>query len=367
LIVAVVGVGLIGGSVGLAARTRLGATVRGVDPRADAALRRGAIDSAHDSLAQALHGADAAFLAVPVDHLAAVARAALAAAPPDCVVTDVGSTKRDVVVAAGGDGRFVGGHPLAGSEAAGVEHAREDLFDGATWYLTPTSTTQGILLERLHRLLTGVGARPQAIDADLHDRVMAAVSHLPHVLANVLVARAADALGGERPPATGPSFRDATRVAGANPELWSAIYAANHDALAIALDGAIDDLARVRAALRDGEDLRAWQEEAAARRRALVEAGLTGGQVRELRVAVPNRPGVIADIALTLGREGINITDMALSPSPDNSQGEIALWVAAERARQAAALVADLGFAVIAPPTAPGPGAQTPAGGISWA
>jgi prephenate dehydrogenase len=252
------------------------------------------------------------------------------------------------VIGAAADPRFVGGHPLAGSEAAGVEHAREDLFDGATWYLTPTATTQGTLLERLHRLLTGLGARPAVIDADVHDRVMAAVSHLPHVLANVLVAQAVDALGGERPPATGPSFRDATRVAGAHPELWGAIYAANRDALADALDGAIAGLEDVRARLRAGDDLTAWQDEAATRRRALVEAGLGPGATSELRVAVPNRPGVIADITLTLGRAGINISDMALSPSPDNSQGEIALWVPDARADEAAALVAGLGFAVIA-------------------
>jgi len=346
LIVAVVGVGLIGGSVGLAARARLGATVRGVDPQADAALARGAIDSAHRDLGDALDGADAAFVAVPVDRLAEVVSDVLRAAPERCVVTDVGSTKR-VVIDAGSDPRFVGGHPLAGSEASGVEHAREDLFDGATWYLTPTTATQGVLLERLHRLLTGIGARPAAIDADVHDRVMAAVSHLPHIVANVLVARADEALGTERPPATGPSFRDATRVAGANPDLWGAIYAANRDALSVALDGAIADLEGVRDELRAGADLTAWQERAAARRRALLEAGLGQGAVREVRVAVPNRPGVIADIALTLGRAGINISDMALSPSPDNSQGEIALWVPDERADEAAGLVAGLGFAVI--------------------
>ncbi|HEX7298132.1 MAG TPA: prephenate dehydrogenase/arogenate dehydrogenase family protein [Solirubrobacteraceae bacterium] len=347
MIVAVVGVGLIGGSVGLAARSRLGATVRGVDPRADAALARGAIHSAHRDVGDALDGADAAFVAVPVDRLAETVRAVLAAAPERCVVTDVGSTKREVVQA-GRDPRFVGGHPLAGSEAAGVEHAREDLFDGATWYLTPTSATQGVLLERLHRLLTGLGAHPAAIDAEVHDRVMAAVSHLPHVVANVLVARAAEALGTERPPATGPSFRDATRVAGANPALWGAIYSANRDALAVALDGAIADLQHVRDELRTGADLTSWQEVAAEHRRALLEAGLGPGAVREVRVAVPNRPGVIADIALTLGRAGINISDMALSPSPDNSQGEIALWIPDARANEAAGLLAGLGFAVIA-------------------
>ncbi len=366
MIVAVVGVGLIGGSIGLAARERLGATVRGFDPRADEAVARGAIHSAHRVLGDALDGADAVFVAVPVDRLADTVRSVLAQAPQSSVVTDVGSTKRAVVDAAA-DPRFVGGHPLAGSEAAGVEHARADLFDGATWYLTPTATTQGTLLERLHRLLTGLGAQPAVIEADVHDRVMAAVSHLPHVLANVLVAGATDALGTERPPATGPSFRDATRVAGANPELWGAIYHANRDALAEALDGAIAQLQRVRAEMRDGADLTAWQTEASDRRRALLEAGLGPGALHELRVAVPNRPGVIAEIALTLGRAGINISDMALSPSPDNSQGEIALWVPAARAQEAAGLVGDLGFAVIPPPPAVKPGPKSPGGGTPWA
>jgi prephenate dehydrogenase len=163
------------------------------------------------------------------------------------------------------------------------------------------------------------------------------------------VTQATEALGTERPPATGPSFRDATRVAGANPSLWGAIYHANRDALGEALDGAIAELQRVRAQVGGGADLTAWQERAATRRRDLLEAGLGPGALHELRVAVPNRPGVIAEIALTLGRAGINISDMALSPSPDNSQGEIALWVPDGRAGEAATLVGELGFAVIAP------------------
>src|SRR5947209_4641476 len=84
------------------------------------------------------------------------------------------------------DPRFVGGHPLAGAESSGARHARADLFEGAVWYLTPTTMTSGVLYERLHRLLHGLGARPVAIDADTHDKILAAVSHLPHVLANVL-------------------------------------------------------------------------------------------------------------------------------------------------------------------------------------
>ncbi len=343
--IAVVGVGLVGGSIGLAARERLGASVRGVDPRAAAALERGAVDSAHDDLGEALRGADAAFVAVPVDRLPATVAAVLAAAPPGCAVTDVGSTKAAVAHACR-DPRFVGGHPLAGAEVSGVEHARADLFEDATWYLTPAADASGVVLERLHRLLSGLGARPVVIDADVHDRVMAAVSHLPHVLANVLVARAAGALGDERVPATGPSFRDATRVAGANPPLWNGIYAANAPALAAELDGAIAALAAVRDDLRSGADLTAWQERAAADRAALLAAGLAEGPVREVRAAVPNRPGVVAEIALALGRAGINISDMALSPSPGGDRGEIAVSVPAGRADEAAGLVTGLGFAV---------------------
>lgn len=347
MIVAVVGVGVIGGSVGLAARRRLGATVRGVDPDAGDALHAGAIDEAHDSLPAALDEADVAIVAVPVGALPETVAAVLDAAPSGCVVTDVGSTKR-AVVAANGDERFVGGHPLAGSEASGVAHAREDLFDGALWYLTPTSTTSGLALERLHRLIAGLGAQPAAIDPDTHDRMMAAVSHLPHVVANVLVAQATRALGGERIPPTGPSFRDATRVAGANPGLWSDIYLSNRDALLHAVDDTIARLQGARAALAAGdrEALHAWQSEAAAEREALLEAGLTGGAAHELRAVVPNRPGVIADIALTLGRAGINISDMALTPSPDFTRGEIALWVAESEAPRAEELLAGLGFPV---------------------
>ena len=205
-----------------------------------------------------------------------------------------------------------------------------------------------MLFERVHKLLTGIGAHPQVVDPADHDRTMAAVSHLPHVLANVLVAQAAGALGGDRMPATGPSFRDATRVAGANPELWTGIYRANREALRAAVEASISRLEDVRAALGadDGAALLAWQSEAADSRRALLEAGLAGGPVRELRAAVPNRPGVVAEIALTLSRAGINITDMALSPSPDNTSGVVSLWVAEDSAQAAAELIRGLGIPV---------------------
>lgn len=346
--VAIVGTGLIGGSVGMAARRRLGATVAGFGPEAARAVELGAADVACATLEEALDGAAVAVVAAPLGVLGEVVGAVLAAAPADCVVTDVGSTKT-ALVAAHDDERFVGGHPLAGGEAAGVDHAREDLFAGAIWYLTPRRSTSGVLYERLHRAIAGLGARPTAIDPDVHDRLMAAVSHLPHVLANVLVAQAIRAVDdGETIPATGPSFRDATRVAGANPPLWADILLANRDALIAQLDDAQRRLGEVRAALAAGDRaaIAALQEQAAAERRALLETHLGEGPTRELKVAVPNRPGVVADLALALGRAGINISDMALAPSPDGTQGEVALWVAADDADRACEIVQGMGLPV---------------------
>jgi prephenate dehydrogenase len=351
--IALVGVGLIGGSIGLAARERLGASVAGYDPSAEAlqiALERGAIDRAADAVVGAVGDAEAVFVAAPVGALPEAVGAALAGAPRDCVVSDVGSTKR-TIVAAVEDSRFVGGHPLAGAETAGVRYARADLFDGATWYLTPTASTSGILYERLHRLLRGIGARPTAIESETHDTMLATVSHLPHVLANVLVAQAARTLeaGGERLPATGPSFRDAARVAGAPSAIWTDIYLSNRDAIAAGIDDTIARLAEVRDALAaaDATRIAAWNDGAAEDRRRLLEAQLAGGPLFELRASVPNRPGVVAQLALELGRAGVNITDMALYPAPDMSEGVVALWITGEQeARRTEELVGKLGFPV---------------------
>jgi prephenate dehydrogenase len=346
-------VGLIGGSIGLAARERGGARVRGFDPGSgvlEAALARGALDEAAGSIEEALEGADTAFVAAPVGALPALLDRVLAAAGEGCVVTDVGSTKRSVVEGRD-DPRFVGGHPLAGAETAGVAHARADLFEGATWYLTPTEITSGILFERLHRTVVGFGARPAAIEAAVHDRLMASVSHLPHVLANVLVDQAAAALSAEdeRLPAAGPSFRDATRVAGANDAIWTDIYLANSDALVERIDETIRRLNEVRDGLSaaDADAIAAWNARARAARRDLLERELTGGPVHELRASVPNQPGVVARLALELGRAGINITDMALYPASDMRDGVVALWIAGDGAAdRAEALVGELGYPV---------------------
>jgi prephenate dehydrogenase len=344
--VGLLGLGLIGGSVGLAAKERLGAHVVGFDPDPEVRVRAaalGAVDHAVESVGDLVRS-DVVVVAAPVQVLAERIAEACAAVP-EAVVTDVGSTKRALVEAAPKDSNYIGGHPLAGAEVAGVEHARANLFENATWYLTPREDSEGILLERLHRFVTGIGAVPTVIGHGEHDRLMAAFSHVPHVVANALVAQAARALGDEAIPVVGPSFRDATRVAGANPPLWAGIYEANRAAILTGLDDTIDLLREARDLLARPDavaEVEAWQAAIGDQRRALLDVGMTGGSLHEIRLVVPNRPGVIADLALTLSRAGINIHDMSLSPQPDFRSGEVALWVAEDHAERAHALVAEV-------------------------
>ncbi len=289
--VAVLGLGLIGGSIGLAARRRAGAQVSGWDPDPQAralALELGAVDEIAPDLAGAVSDADAVFVAAPVGAIVRTVQAALQGAGAETVVTDVGSTKRAVTEAIS-DPRFVGGHPLAGLEASGVEHAREDLFDGAVWYLMidatdapgqPDAPVSTDAMERgrvLHELIGAFGARTIPIDPELHDRVMATVSHLPHVLANLLVAQAAatfvdDDRAGANRLGTGPSFRDATRVAGSNSAIWTDIYMSNREVLMQAIDELTGRLAQVRSDLQtgDAQAVRAWNERALTERELLL-------------------------------------------------------------------------------------------------
>jgi prephenate dehydrogenase len=350
--VAVLGVGLIGGSIGLAAKRRLGAEVAGFDANAevlDRALEAGAVDRSARSVADAVAEGDVVFCAAPVGALPELVAEALAAGG-GAVVTDVGSTKRELIagVPEPGGERFIGGHPLAGAETSGIANARPDLFEGARWYLTPTERSSGMLYDRLQRVVADLGARPQAIDAAAHDRIMATVSHLPHVLANVLVQQAASALAeeSERLPEVGPSFRDTTRVAGANPAIWGDIFATNRAAVAREIDAVADRLRHAAQLIRgdDAEAVNDWHRAAAAARRKLLERELIGGELCELRVGVQNRPGTVAEIAVALGRAGVNIEDMGLYPAPDMRTGAISIWVAGSaEAGRAAEVVRDLG------------------------
>lgn len=256
---AIVGVGLIGGSLALAARAAglIGETV-GVG-RSEAnlatALERGIVDRTTRDLA-AIGPVDLVVLAVPVRSTATTAAALLPHLPVGVVLSDVGSVKGEVVEAMEHllpvDRPFVGAHPIAGNERAGAAAADAELFRGARCILTPTPRTEVVALRRVAALWEGVGARLEEMSPAAHDRAFAWTSHLVHVLAYALV-RAIEHGDPGLLHAGGPSLRDATRIAASPAELWRDIFLANAEAVLAAIDGFGTELAALRQAIAAGD------------------------------------------------------------------------------------------------------------------
>jgi prephenate dehydrogenase len=355
---AVVGTGLIGASVGLAARRAGVADVVGWDPDDEflaVAAARGAVDAVA-SLEAAVSGSEVVLVAAPVGELPRTVREVLDRAPEGCTVTDVGSTKQPVAAAAGDDPRFVGGHPICGAETRGPERAAAELFEGATWFLTPTAATAPERLRAAHGLVAALGARPVAIGPDAHDRLVAVTSHLPHVLANVLLNQAgATRIDGHDPlQAAGGSLKDMTRIGGANPRVWVDIFLDNREALAAALAEQRRHLEQVERALAAGDAgfLARWIGEASGhRRRMLATAFADPGDLHRLRIHISDRPGVLAGIFQALGAERINVEDFELDHVSAERGGSLSVLVAGEgEAARAAELLEQQGYGVVASP-----------------
>ena len=280
--VAVIGVGLIGGSLGLALR-RLGISVAGCDPAAQVArlaLERGVVDDVHDTLAAAIHDAGLVVLCVPPDAQVPLLHELRPLLAPRTVLCDTASTKRGVTAAAHAAlgpaaARFVPSHPIAGREFSGVAAATVDLYQGCRVILTPAPDTEASAVQVVERLWYSVGADAvQHMDAQQHDKLLAACSHLPHLLAFALVdylASHADAEALFGCAAGG--FADFTRIAASDPALWRQISLANRDQLAVELQGYGEQLARLGKLLRaaDADALEAVLDRAAAARRRYVD------------------------------------------------------------------------------------------------
>jgi len=350
---AVVGTGLVGASVGLAAKRAGVARVSGWD--ADGATLREAagakaVDTAAPSLHDAVAEAELVVVAVPVGALVAATTEVLAAAATETTVTDVGSTKR-ALAAAVRDPRFVPGHPLAGGASGGPARAAADLFDGATWFLTPLPLTSGGRLDTVERFVTMLGAHAVRLDAGEHDRLLALTSHLPHALANVLMRQIARASVGRDEPLAhaGAALREMTRVAGANAAVWADIFDENGDLIADAVAAHRDELEDVERALRgrDRAFFESWIAEAAeARSRMLEYAYRTEARrLNRIRVRIPDKPGVLARITQTLGAAGINIEDFELRHVSPEYGGVLVILVAgADNAELARTLLRREGY-----------------------
>lgn len=260
--ITLVGVGLLGGSLGLAVkRRRLAREIAGY-VRRDASLKEctnaGAVDFATTDLLAAVWNADLVVLCTPIARMPALVEQMLPALKRGAIVTDVGSVKASVVeplettLAAAG-AQFVGSHPMAGAEKTGVSAAREDLFAGAVCVVTPTRQTASVALRKIERLWKAVGCRVMKLSPEVHDLLVSKASHLPHVVAATLVSLILDPSQPEQQAALcATGFRDTTRVASGSPEMWRDIALANRKYLRAALDDFVRQLQRVQALLREG-------------------------------------------------------------------------------------------------------------------
>jgi prephenate dehydrogenase len=336
----IVGVGLIGGSVGLTARNA-GWDVIGIDkPEVlKEAASLGAID--RPSTLKEARSADLVVLAAPISRVADL----VAELPPtNALVTDVASTKMAVVREAEEQSlRFVGGHPMAGSQLSGVAHARADLFKGARYFLTPTDKTDPDAYREVAGFVRDLGAVPTAVDPEKHDLLMAALSHLPHLMAAALLKVASD-ISPEALSFAGPSFRDLTRVGASNPSLWSDILAENAPALGEALGAFAGAMAQLGSEIKDREAMRRRfldaREAYDALGGILVEKS---GENVELAVPVENRPGVFAEVTTLMGSNNINILDLYVRHS-NTERAALVLTLDADAALLARELLREMGF-----------------------
>lgn len=352
--VAVVGCGLVGTSVAMAA-TRVDDQVRGWDPDPEV-LRRSAGRSglsAADSLAEAVGGADVVCVCTPTADIPQLVAEALRAAP-DAVVSDTGSVKVQVMdeVEASIDAalthRFVGGHPMAGSERTGPDAASASLIDAAVWVLTPSVRSEPAEVDRLRAWVGRLGAHPVVMDAETHDRVVATVSHLPQVVSTALMGLATREQEGvpETLMLAAGGFRDLTRLAASNPELWAGILRANRDQLARAIDLFISDLASIRDHLADpdGDALESILGAATMARLALAARPKVRAGVAILQIPVPDRPGALAELTVAMSERGVNIEDLQILHAPEGGRGTVHLTVAGDDVDEAAAAAEQHGF-----------------------
>ncbi len=343
---AVVGTGLIGGSIGMALRARgWHVTGRDANPEsAERALQAGALDAIGCD-----PDAEVTFVATPVGAVAAEARSVLdqAGLSADAVVTDVAGVKVPVVAQVD-DPRFVGGHPMAGSEQTGIDGADAELFSGATWVLTPVAGTDPDAYALLRSVVAMVGAEVVALSPGQHDALVAVVSHVPHLAAATLM-NLAERVSTEHAAllrlAAG-GFRDMTRVAAGEPSIWPDVCIANSAAIVATLDALVADLEEVRSrvARQDRAGLFAMLGQAASARRVLPASAGTPDELAEVRVPVPDRPGVIAEITTMAGDMGVNIFDLEIAHSVEGDRGVMVLVVDSRDAESLHDALAARGF-----------------------
>ncbi len=343
----VVGLGLIGASVARALAS-VGWTVTGSDRDPDIVERAKALSIVTDSYPAP--GTTLVVIATPAGTVADLARQVLDRLDdPEAIVTDVAGVK-SAIVATVDDARFIGGHPMAGSEQRGLAASRDDLFRGCTWVLTPTAATEPGHYSRLHGYLRELGANVVAVTAADHDRLVALASHVPHLLAGALMNEAS--LAAEQDAVllqlAAGGFRDMTRIAAGDPSIWPDVLFENRDAITQTLTSLEERLANIRTALLDGrrEEVATKLAMASVARRQLPGRALSADRLAYLRVAVSDRPGELAAVTVAASDMGVNIFDIEIAHGIEGVSGTLLLAVDAEHASRFTDTLVAMGFSV---------------------
>lgn len=347
--IAILGLGLIGGSLAKALkRTNPGCIIIGYDlnkENLNAALTDGAVDTAAADLAQAAKGVDLIWICTPVHTVPDLLTELSSLIQPGTLITDAASTKEAILQRAAKvlpkDAYFIGGHPMAGTERSGFSAALPHLFENAYYLLVPLPHTPAAVMEALSALVASTGALPLRIEASLHDRMVGAVSHLPHVVAAALV----QSLSGLEDPdsllmklAAG-GFKDITRIASSNPAMWKDISLSNRHQLLPLISAMIRKLYDFGRSLESGvdTDIEGFFTRAKAFRDQLpASKSLYQLPYYELYVDVEDKPGIIGYVATLLGSNGINIKNIRIINSREDDPGCLVLSLPSLQARKEA-------------------------------
>lgn len=358
--ITIIGLGLIGGSLGQALKLiHPHIKICGLDLREEIireAISKEAIDWGTVNIKEGVERADLIFIATPVAAIGRVTQEILPFLKEGAIITDVGSTKEKIVLLMNEilptKVHFIGGHPMAGSEKCGLDGANALLFENAAYILTPTPQTNKEVMDTVKSLIESLGAKVILLSPSEHDQKVAAVSHLPHLLASTLVYTVGDleTLDPGYFTLSAGGFRDTTRIAASQSEMWRDIFLQNRQAL-------LSSLNKFKHFLREFEETilcenhqellilleksRQWREK--------VPTGLKGilPQIVNLTVMVPDRPGVIGEISNLLGKEQVNISDIEIQRVREGNEGTIRLGFGSEEERnKAARLLKEEGFVV---------------------
>lgn len=338
--VAIVGLGLIGGSIALKLQAE-GLQVCGFDTTAEQPDINNSIDIA-TNFDECVRDADLVVVATPVQSIASAVVDALDKS--EAVVTDVGSVKSAIVQEVQSQRpeqakRYVPGHPMAGSEQSGFENANAELFVGAPWVLTPVHDTDQRAFALVRQFVATLGAEPLAVDPREHDALVALVSHVPQLASTTLMDLASER-SGERAlllRLAAGGFRDMTRIAASNPSVWADVCMVNDEQITKALDGYIAALTAVRenVARHDRDALVELLERSQHARRSLPTSAQATGELIEVRVLVPDQPGVLAEVTTLASDSGVNIADVEVAHSPEGSSGGVLVLLVPESGHQA--------------------------------